>query len=192
MSFSSGRNYISCEMCGKEIPRAASFTVKIERSVLTLCPQCYSHYSTRNVGSSHSSRSEKTQAAASMHRSSAQKEVRSSFSRRTPRTSSVTARDVAMYDIVDNYPELVRKGRERMGLSIRDLAQRVRESENVIKRIELGRLKPPLDLARRLEDVLKVKLIVRSIEDDINLATSPRADEVTLGDIVNIKTKERK
>lgn len=76
------------------------------------------------------------------------------------------------------------------------LAEAVKEGENVIKRIEAGRLVPSIDLARRLEQVLGIKLLEPVVESTFesyqSFSRSRVSKELTLGDIVAIRKKERK
>ncbi|MDT7864314.1 MAG: multiprotein bridging factor aMBF1 [Thermoproteota archaeon] len=63
------------------------------------------------------------------------------------------------YKIVDNYYQIIKNAREKMGLSQDILASYLGEKLSVIKKIEGGKLKPTLELARKLEKLLKVNLI---------------------------------
>jgi len=89
-------------------------------------------------------------------------------------------------EIVEDYAELIREAREAMGLTKDVLAAMVGEKVSVIRRIEDGSLQPSIPLARKLEKVLKIKLIEEVIEDE-EIYRSPREYEITLGDIVEFK-----
>jgi len=111
----------------------------------------------------------------------------------TPRRrSGVSLGAVERYEVVEDYAERVRTARQRLGMSQRELALKVRVSENVIKRIEAGTLVPTIDLARRLERVLGVKLLEPVVEEEYTSTTSRsrgRREEfyLTLGDIAEIR-----
>jgi putative transcription factor len=97
---------------------------------------------------------------------------------------------VERYEVVDDYAERVRRARQRLGLTQKELAQRVKVSENVIKRIEAGTLVPTIDLARRLERVLGVKLLEPVVEEETEVGSTKRGREefyLTLGDIAEIR-----
>lgn len=68
------------------------------------------------------------------------------------------------YTLVENYGLVVKEARERMGMTLKDLGAKVGEKASVISKIEQGRLKPDNALARKLEHVLGVKLLVPSSE----------------------------
>jgi len=59
---------------------------------------------------------------------------------------------------VPKYGELIRKRREANGLTRIDFAKRINEKESVIKRIEEEGMEPDEELAKRIENFLKIKL----------------------------------
>ncbi len=94
------------------------------------------------------------------------------------------------YEVVPDYAERVRRARERLGMSQEELAIRVKERVNVIKRIEAGTLTPTVDLAKRLEKVLGIKLLEPVVEEELGAQATRRRRgefELTLGDIVEIR-----
>lgn len=54
-----------------------------------------------------------------------------------------------------------------MGLTQEDLAKQLNERVTVIKKIESGEFNPPMDLARKIEKLLKVRIIV-PVEEDLD------------------------
>ena len=161
--------------------RRDSKVVYIEGARLVLCPQCYSRVAKRAV----------------------KEEVKSITTKRTSTTRpySPTRRPVRRgprlenYEVVEDYAKRVREARERLGWTQRTLAEAVRESENVIKRIESGRLTPTIELAMRLEKVLGIKLLEPVVDSDfvgsLGGLGSP-SKELTLGDIVSIRRRGSK
>lgn len=99
-----------------------------------------------------------------------------------------------MYEVVEGYAKLVYEARDSFGLTRELLASQIGEKESVVKRIESGRMVPPIELARKLERVLKVKLL-RPIEEAPPFKTPPqstRGPGLTLGDVATFKKKEAK
>lgn len=84
---------------------------------------------------------------------------------------------------------VVRKARERRGLTREQLAGLLREKASVIERIERG-MRPDERLARKLEHVLAIKLFGPE-EAPSRLAPENQPD-VTLGDIANVSVKKRR
>jgi putative transcription factor len=94
-------------------------------------------------------------------------------------------------DLVEDYPEIVKEGREKLGLSQTDLAFKAKEKLTVIQKIELGKIVPTMRLTRELEHILRVKLLAPRTELEISTVpvkqTGPR--ELTLGDIAIVRHK---
>jgi putative transcription factor len=174
---------ISCEMCGKEISLRASVEVKIEGAVLRLCPSCYARYTVGRA--SRARQDDKAKASTPMQKP--QPRV-GSMQQLKPRKEKIER-----YEIVKDYSEKIRRAREATGLSTRDLANMIKESENIVKRIESGRLVPPIDLARRIENVLKIQLVVPSVDQELEESKAPKQvfADLTLGDIIQIRKREQ-
>lgn len=66
--------------------------------------------------------------------------------------------EMAELEIVEDYPALIRRARERMGLRQEELAKRLAERTSVIQRLESGRLRPDERLLSKLERALGIKL----------------------------------
>ena len=91
--------------------------------------------------------------------------------------------------IVDNYGGIVKKARERMGIKQEELGKRIAEKESVIHKIEAGLLKPDIELARKLERFLRIKIVVEADEGDYTLPKNS-GDHLTIGDLIRIKKRK--
>ncbi|MFP3205070.1 MAG: multiprotein bridging factor aMBF1 [Metallosphaera yellowstonensis] len=154
-----------CEMCGQRIV-GPYYSVKIEGSHMVLCRSCYERVKRY---------AESAPSTAPVRRSSVAK---------PQQTKSI--RTSEEWEIDENYALKVREARERLKMSTRELANKMRTQENVIKRIEQGKLKPTLDQARDLEKILGIKLLVK-VEADKVESFKPEDFTLTLGDIINIR-----
>ena len=96
-------------------------------------------------------------------------------------------KEIQELDVAENFSELVRKGRMKLGWSQEQLAMKVNEKHSVILKIETGKITPDTQLCRRLQHELKIKLLVPRKEAPAPKTAAPA--EVTLGDIVKIKGK---
>ncbi len=83
---------------------------------------------------------------------------------------------------------LIKTARESMGMSRDALARTVGVKESVLRRIESGQLIPDEQLARKLERVLGVKLLVPA--EHVETPSKPSKYELTLGDVVEIRDDE--
>jgi len=91
-------------------------------------------------------------------------------------------------EVVENYPTLIRKAREKQKLDHAELGKRIGEKISVIQKLETGRLVPDQMLAKKLEHALKIKLLVPTTEPLVKPTPQPR--DLTLGDVVEIRKKE--
>jgi len=161
-----------CEICGKPVsdPKMCRKVV-VDDATLVVCPQCYDKLVRqgrvkRVSGIDESEYSEKRV-----------KQARTALSVRLPE---------AMYEVVEDYATRIKQAREKLGWSQAVLAQKLRVSENVVKRIEAGRLKPSIDLARRIEKILGITLLEPVVEESITAEQSSE-DYLTIGDVIRLK-----
>ncbi len=185
LSVPSRSDIIHCEMCGRPVRRRDANIVYIEGARLVLCPQCYARVAKHAVKAEVKREVERL-------RGSARPPAQAPGRRQRGRVRRLGVR-LDNYEVVDDYAQRVRRARERLGWTQRALAEAVRESENVIKRIEAGRLRPTIDLAMRLEKVLGVKLLEPIVDAESSLSSAapkvPGPGELTLGDIVSIRKR---
>ncbi len=99
-------------------------------------------------------------------------------------------REVRELDLADNYPQIVQKARRKQELSQEDLAMKVKERLSVIQKIELGKIAPDMRLAKALEHVLRIKLLVLTSEPPVPKPAPGARKEVTLADVARIRKKE--
>lgn len=95
-------------------------------------------------------------------------------------------------DLVDDYPQVVKDGREKLHLSQTDLAFKAKEKVTVIQKIELGKIVPTMRLTMELEHILRVKLLAPRTELEISTVPVRQAGprELTLGDIALVRHRE--
>ncbi len=93
--------------------------------------------------------------------------------------------------ITSEYPEIVKKARERLNLKQEDLAKMISERESIIKQIESGHMKPPFSLAKKLEQYLKIGLIESNEpKEELKQAKIDFSNSaLTIGDLLKLKKK---
>src|SRR5206468_1463922 len=78
------------------------------------------------------------------------------------------------------------------GLSQQDLAFKAKEKVTVIQKIEIGKMLPTMRLAKELEHILRIRLLVP--RDELDIPAPPRRPSpspgVTLGDVAVVRHKE--
>jgi len=158
-----------CEICGRRIDNERQCRkVVLDNAVVIVCPQCYNRLVKQGKAKPY------------IEKPVVQNQkrwVRTNVSRKLLED---------MYEIVEDYAERIRRARQKLGWSQAVLAQKLRVSENVIKRIESGRLKPSIELARKMEKLLGIVLLEPIVEESTSYSTGEE-DYLTIGDIIRIK-----
>ena len=147
-------------MCGKKTENLVEAIV--EGSMLSVCQNCSKHGNVIRV-------------------LQAPKELSADFNRE--RVSPNEPVEV----VIDKYPEVIKKAREKMGLTQEQLAKDVGERESVIHQAESGKMKPNFTLAKKLNVYLKINLIekvekidIKKDKKDINF----KDKTITIGDLL--------
>jgi len=91
-------------------------------------------------------------------------------------------------EISEDYPKILRNGRQKAGLSQEELAKKVAERVTVIKQLERGDLFPDDKVRRKLEKALGVSLMEYGEAADAGAVSSAKGGGgLTLGDMIQIK-----
>jgi Predicted transcription factor, homolog of eukaryotic MBF1 len=97
---------------------------------------------------------------------------------------------VERYEFVEDLGNVVKKAREAKFLTREQLAEMVGEKVSTIRRIENNELKPSFELARKLEKVLKVKLLVEATDEVFErVVTRAQRRGLTIGDVLREQLK---
>jgi len=173
---------LNCDICGRQIQGRPNRIV-VEGAVMTACQTCAS------LGTPY-----KEPKPVPLIPIRAARPV-SVFAPRpvSPKLADRRApREVQELDIADNYPQIIQKARRKHKLSQEDLAMKVKERLSVIQKIELGKMTPNMRLAKELEHVLRVKLLVLQSEPPVPKLAPGSTKEVTLADVARIRKKDGK
>lgn len=90
--------------------------------------------------------------------------------------------------IAGDYAEKIKKARENLNLNQKDFAKKINEKQALIRKIETGNFEPNIDLARKLEKFLKIKLIEQH-EEVHREGSQQKSDAFTIGDLIKVKKK---
>jgi len=95
--------------------------------------------------------------------------------------------------IVDDYSALIRKARESRGMTLKDFARMISVKESLVSKMETGSFQPSIELARKLERMLGVRLIEETEESNNASSYTARGkgEELMLGDFIKIKKRKR-
>ena len=93
-------------------------------------------------------------------------------------------------ELVEDYDVRIRNALKKLRITYHVLAERLNEKESFIERIVTGKAVPNESLGRRIEKELNIKLYER--EEYVPVGHKKKKEEITLGDIIEVKRKNRK
>ncbi len=97
--------------------------------------------------------------------------------------------EVELFQVIaEDYAEKIKNGREKMGLTQKDFAKKLSEKESIIHKMETGSFEPNINLTRKLEKFLKIRLIEQH-EEIHKKGTASKSDSLTIGDLIKIKKR---
>ncbi|MCW4050087.1 MAG: multiprotein bridging factor aMBF1 [Candidatus Bathyarchaeota archaeon] len=158
-----------CEVCGREIYGQPYYRV-IEGGKMTVCGQC-AQFSKQEWDP------RKPQARPIRRRPSGAPQIR--------RRSDIEVAE--SIEVVEKYGILIRKTRQKKGLTIEDFAKKLNEKESVIKKMEKEQLNPNMTLIRKIQNELGINLLDTSPATKGPVLSRPMGPR-TLGDMIKIKT----
>lgn len=101
-------------------------------------------------------------------------------------------------EIVPDYADKIRKGREKAGITQKELAARALERESVVAKIEQGEFIPSMPAAKKIEKVLGISLISGPSEPGKHSSGESGRKErfsgpsgMTFGDFIKIKPAKK-
>ena len=161
-----------CEVCGREIFGNPYYRV-IEGGKLTVCGQCAQFSKQEWDPTRPQARKMPTR------RRSAQPRRRSDID---------TAENM---ELVEGYGMIIKKARQKKKLTVEDFAKKISEKESVIKKLEKENLNPPMNLVRKVQRELGVKILEEAERASGSVLTRPMGPR-TLGDMIKIKDTTKK
>ncbi|MDO5834939.1 MAG: multiprotein bridging factor aMBF1 [Methanobacterium sp.] len=153
-----------CEICGKKVIGKPVRT-KIENSIMLTCNDCSKFGKVQR---------EPPKPQRGPGRAPAGR-------RRSFRSQEPT------HEVIENYQAVIREAREKNGWSREDLGEKIYEKVSVINRLESGKMVPDLKLARKLEKTLKVTLLEKTEQAQMDDQSAAHMRRATIGDIARIK-----
>jgi Predicted transcription factor, homolog of eukaryotic MBF1 len=132
-----------CEVCGRPI-YGKPYLVVIEGAVMRVCSEC------AKLGKPYTPGARATRPG-------------NPEARPGPGEGS-RDEDLEELILVPDYHRLVKEARERLGLTQEELAAKAGLKASVISKVESGRFRPDVQTARRLEGILRIRILARMDE----------------------------
>jgi putative transcription factor len=157
-----------CEMCGRNENLVAA---DVEGAELKVCSKCakFGKVKKNNFNSSNSN-----------------------YNRNNFRAKPSYKKETVEESVVGNFAEILRRERERRGLSQEDFAKLINERESQLSKWESDNLTPDIDTAKKLQRILAISLVkVEQLEEEKQKEENhkPRGDVLTLGDFIKVKKR---
>jgi len=176
---------VQCEMCGAETSDPK--TVKVEGAELDVCSEC-ADFGTEVKTQQKSSTSTKYSTGSSSSAGSSSSSGRSSGS---SGSSGGGRRRRDMFDdmgeLAQDYDELIRRAREKKGLSQADLANELNEKASLIRKVERGDTLPSDSVQTKIERELGIDLDAGGSSGEDEDWDGESSTTTTLGDVVKRK-----
>jgi putative transcription factor len=103
-----------------------------------------------------------------------------------PRRRQSEVEEAELFEIVEDYGEKIRKAREKVGVTVEELARTINEKESIIKKLEKEEFIPTPKLREKLKRTLGIELMERVEQVSGPISSKPRG-LITLGDMIKIK-----
>ncbi|MBL7167808.1 TIGR00270 family protein [Candidatus Bathyarchaeota archaeon] len=152
-----------CEVCGAEI-RGEPYYRIIERGRMTVCGRC-AKFGTTDWDPS-------------------RPQVRRTNSRPAPRRPRNEMEAAEVMELVNDYGIMIKKARQKKGLSVEDFARMISEKESVVKNLERGQFTPDSKLVRKIKNTLQVDVLEAPETGTRTQVTSRPTSGRTLGDLL--------
>jgi putative transcription factor len=164
-----------CEVCGREILGPPQRRV-IEGAKLTVCGKCAQFGSsdwsiTRPAPARTPSRGQALPQAAPRPR------VRNDVE------------SVEQLELVEDYGAQIRKARQKLGLSEKDLAKKMQEKESVVKNLEKQELTPDYRLISKIKKYLSIDIVEHIDASKGQILAKPTGAK-TIGDMLKLKAED--
>jgi putative transcription factor len=155
---------MDCELCGRP---DANIIAVVEGIKMTVCEKC-SKYG-KEIGMLKDKKEERAE-------------------KRGEKKSEKTEIEL---ELVEDYGKKIKAEREKKGMSLKQLASAIAEKESYIDRIENEDVIPSEKVARKLEKFFNIKLLEEIVTSSGEIEIKDE-DTITLGDIIEIKKKNKK
>lgn len=154
-----------CDVCGKN---TSTFRVNIENAILSVCENCSKfgiNPTEIPILEIESKQKQKEQKLASL-----------------PEEIEIITKD---------FQQKIKEAREKLNLKQVELANKISEKESIIHKLESSQLTPSIELAKKLEKFLNIKLI-ELYKSETEKQIDFKNDSLTIGDLIKIKEQKRK
>lgn len=91
--------------------------------------------------------------------------------------------------LVRDYSKRIKSAREKLGKTQEEFAQLLREKASMVSKIETGQFEPTIETAKKLERILKIKLIETTGVEVQEIHKQQKTEGFTIGDFIKVKDR---
>jgi putative transcription factor len=95
------------------------------------------------------------------------------------------------FELVEDYPQRIRRGRERLKATQTEFASRIGERLSIIQKLETGKMWPSDSLVEKIERTLRITLRTPVDDELISPHLDKPTSELTIGDVANPAIKKK-
>ena len=154
-----------CDVCGKN---TSTFRVNIENAILSVCENC-SKFGINPT------------------------EI--PLSKIEPKQNQKKLKPVSLPEeieiIAQDFSQKIKEAREKLNLKQVELANKISEKESIINKLESSQFPPSIELAKKLEKFLNIKLI-ELYKPEAEKQIDFKDNSLTIGDLIKVKEQKRK
>lgn len=174
---------LRCEICGTELSEEGVM-VEVDGARLLVCEGC------KRFGGEIKRSSNKPRVSPSKPASKIPDKV-SELAKIKPVREKIARAESSESDLVEDYPQQIRRARESLKLTQVELAKRIGERLSIIQKLETGKMRPTDTLVERIYRVLHITLRA-PIEEELATHHYPKPNvELTIGDIAKRVEKKK-
>ena len=165
-----------CPICGSIIWGKGQ-KVLLEGAKITVCHNCAQHGI--KIQNSPKSRQIKKSYTSDKKKSSKRKILKTDI--------------IDDFEIISDYAKKIKNKRNSLGLNQDQFAQKLNEKPSLLRRIEAGKVEPTIKLAKKIEDVFKIKILKKTDQIEAHVQNNKymkKSTGTSLGDIAFIKKKK--
>lgn len=153
-----------CEMCGQEAPL---YKAEVEGTTLNVCKKCAKY--------------------GKILQKPQQKNKKKKEKTTNKQTKTTPEPEEPVKAIIPDYPQKIKKAREKKGLKQEELAQKINEKNSLIHKLETGHFEPNLKLAQKISQFLNIKLIEKREpqKTKIKKKKEKSSSSLTIGDLID-------
>ena len=168
-----------CEVCGKEILGPPQRRV-IEGAKLTVCSRCAPFGSSEwGVSRPPPVKTTSSGRVSMMPTPAPRQRIRNDVE------------SVESLELIEDYGLQIRKARQKLGLSEKDLAKKMQEKESVVKNLEKQDLTPDQRLIAKIKKYLSLDIVERPDTSKGSILARPTGAK-TIGDMLKMKVEGEK